>query len=71
MKTYKFRCLTLRGGDYTYIVEGESLHLAFVRLIANCECPSDQMAESAKWIVTLNGEDMSVTWSELCKWAVG
>lgn len=71
MKTYKFRCLTLRGGDCTYIVESESLHLAFVRLIAICECPSDQMAESAKWIVTFNGEDMLVTWSELCMWAVG
>lgn len=70
MKTYKFRCLTLRGGDYTYIVESESNKLAVVRLIAICECPSEQMAESAKWIVTLNGEDMLVSWSELCSWAV-
>lgn len=71
MKTYKFRCLTLRGGDYTYIVESESNKLAVVRLIAICECPSEQMAESAKWIVTLtNGDVLLVSWSELCMWAV-
>lgn len=73
MKTYKFRCLTLRGGDYTYIVESESNKLALVHLIAICECPSDQMAESAKWIVTFNdhgtSEVMLVSWSELCIWA--
>lgn len=75
MKTYKFRCLTLRGDDYTYIIKSESNYLALVHLIRICECPSDQMAESAEWIVTLTNdhgtsEDMLVTWSELCSWAV-
>lgn len=71
MKTYKFRCLTAHGGDYTYIVESESNKLAVVRLIGICECPIEQMAESAKWIVTLtNGDVLSLTWSELCMWAV-
>lgn len=72
MKTYKFRCLTLRGGDCTYIVESESKKLAVVRLIALCECPVVSMAESAKWIVTLeNGDVLLLSWSELCMWAVG